>query len=56
MATCCSRWTLWELRERDKKFDVRWADSLYNMCSVHTVEDFWEAYSHLPVVRYVFQL
>ena len=44
------RWTLWELRERDRKFDLKWADSLYSMASLGTVEDFWETYSHVPTL------
>ena len=46
------RWTLWELRERDKKFDTKWADSQLPMVEFGTVEEFWEVWSHIPTVRY----
>jgi hypothetical protein len=44
---------MWEVRERDKKFDTRWRDCIYNMASIKTVEEFWDVYYHVPLLRCV---
>ena len=41
-----------ELRERDKQYDVRWADSMLRLFTCETVEEFWEAWYHTPTIRY----
>jgi hypothetical protein len=42
---------MWECRERDRQFDAKWADSLLPIFSCVTVEEFWEAWYHVPTIR-----
>ena len=48
-----TRWSMWEMRERDKQYDVRWADSILRLFTCETVEDFWENWSFIPSIRSV---
>ncbi|DAZ97367.1 TPA: hypothetical protein N0F65_003390 [Lagenidium giganteum] len=39
-------WTIYELREQGK--NMSYADKLYELCSFHTVEEFWGYWNNIP--------
>jgi hypothetical protein len=43
-------WSVWEMREYDRTLDAKWADSMLKLVTFDSVEDFWEAWFHIPSV------
>jgi hypothetical protein len=38
------------MREYDRTLDAKWADSMLKLVTFDSVEDFWEAWFHIPSV------
>jgi translation initiation factor 4E len=49
-----TEWVLWEHAGGAKRDANAWKDSMKELCSFSTVEDFWRYFNHIPRVSQVF--